>query len=251
MVRWQRMGSRGFGDIIMRKLLGTLAIVGLTFAGPALGADLAPYTKAPPMAPAPVWTWTGFYAGVNGGYAFSADDHLLSFTTVGTFAGVDPKGGFGGGQVGYNWQLNGPFVVGVEADIQGSHIHDSGVSTGGRGTIYDLNWFGTVRGRVGYAMDRALLYATGGFAYGGINKRTVNGIPTDFTFDGTATGYVLGVGLEYLFWRNWSAKLEYQYINLGRNDMFDPTGLNYATTRDLNTADDAFHTVRAGVNVHF
>jgi len=198
-------------------------------------------------------SWAGFYVGVNGGYGWSADNHLLSFTNVGTFEGVNPAGGFGGGQIGYNWQGgfgSSHLVLGIEADIQGADIHDSGVSSLGRGTKYDLDWFGTVRGRLGYATGSALIYGTGGFAYGHINKRTFNGIPTDFKFDDTATGYSVGGGVEYMISPAWSFKVEYQYINLGRNDMFDNTGLNYATTRDLNTADDAFHTVRAGINYH-
>jgi outer membrane immunogenic protein len=236
----------------MKKFLGGLAISAL-LAAPALAADLP--ARMPVKAPAPVvvavYNWTGFYVGANVGYAWSVDDHLLSFTNVGTFAGVNPKGAFGGGQIGYNWQAGGPLVLGIEADIQGGRIHDSGISSAARGTDYNLRWFGTVRGRVGFAVDRSLLYATGGFAYGGLNKHTFAGIPTDFTFSDTATGYAVGGGGEFAFVSNWSVKVEYQYINLRRNDMFDPAGVNYATTRDLNNAADAFHTVRVGINYRF
>lgn len=235
----------------MKKFIAVLATFSVCgFVSAATAADMP--VKAAPLMPAPaMFSWNGFYVGLNGGYAWSANDHLLSFTTVGTFGGLNPEGFFGGGQIGYNWQFGGPLVLGIEADIQGGHINDSGISSGGRGTAYDLNWFGTVRGRAGYAIDRSLFYVTGGFAYGDLNKRTFAGVPTDFTFNGTATGYVLGGGWEYAFAPNWSAKLEYQYLNLGHHDMVDPTGVNYATTRDLNNPNDAFHTIRLGINYRF
>ncbi len=233
----------------MKKLL-LAGIAATAFCGaPALAADMP--LKAAPPAPMQIFNWTGFYAGVNAGYAWSVNDDLLSFNDVGTFAGVSPKGGFGGGQIGYNWQSGSPFVFGLETDIQGSNISDSGISSAGRGTRYNLDWFGSFRGRIGYAFDRSLVYATGGFAYGGLNKTTFAGVPTDFLFNGTATGYALGAGFEYSFSPAWSLKVEYQYINLGRNDMFDTTGVNYASTRNLNTSDDAFHTIRVGFNYRF
>ncbi|TPQ40288.1 porin family protein [Bradyrhizobium guangdongense] len=234
----------------MKRFVAALGIA-VIFGTSAMAADMAPrtYAKAPPVA-APVNNWAGFYLGANGGYAWSVDDSLLSYNNVGVFNGVAPKGGFGGGQLGYNWQFNS-VVVGLETDIEGSNITDSGISTGGRSQFYKLNWFGTVRGRLGFAVQDALFYATGGFAYGGLNKYTTGGVPTDFTYNSTATGYVAGAGLEYKFTPSWSVKAEYQYINLRRNDLYDPTGVNFATTRNLNTADDAFHTVRVGVNYFF
>lgn len=234
----------------MKKILLS-AIATVTLSATAFAADLPArtYTKAPPVA-APVDSWTGFYVGANGGYAWSVSNSLLSYNNVGVFNGLAPKGGFGGGQIGYNWQFNN-VVLGLESDIDGSHITDSGISTGARGTSYNLSWFGTVRGRLGFAAQNVLFYGTGGFAYGGLNKHTFGGIPTDFTYNGIATGYVAGAGVEYKFAPSWSVKFEYQYLNLRRNDLYDPTGVNFATTRNLNTADDAFHTVRVGVNYFF
>ena len=139
-------------------------LLGLTLTSAiALSANAADMYRGglkdgpPPPAYVPVETWTGFYGGFNAGYGGTANDGPLS-----------PSGGFGGGQIGYNWQgLFGfsPWVIGIEADIQGAGISDSA----GYGPAYlenSLNWFGTVRGRVGYSFGPALLYATGGFAYG-------------------------------------------------------------------------------------
>src|SRR5208337_2426615 len=138
------------------------------------------------------------------------------------FGGLSPSGGFGGGQIGYNWQgiLHPHLVLGAEADIQGAGIEDKGTDKFGDPYKSHLDFFGTVRGRIGYAMDSSLFYFTGGFAYGGIKNEV------DFPYfsgasyikDTTATGYVLGGGWEYKFSPAWSAKAEYQYINLGKND---------------------------------
>ena len=162
--------------------------------------------------PPPVYvaapTWSGFYIGVNGGYGWTANDGPLA-----------PSGGFGGGQIGYNWQgLFGysPWVIGIEADIQGAGISDSAYYREN-----SLNWFGTVRGRIGYAFGPALLYATGGFAYGEVESKW-----DGFSVSETQTGYVVGGGLEYKFNPAWSVKAEYQFINLDASDLNGAGPLN-------------------------
>jgi outer membrane immunogenic protein len=168
--------------------------------GTASAADLAaqPYTKAPPVAVEPVFNWTGFYVGVNGGYGWGRDtadftpNDLASasfFTspppsTAPGPGSIHPTGGFGGLQAGYNWQI-GQFVTGVEADFDGARIRGSAASPfligvnllgglpGGATMTADQNvrWFGTVRGRIGYtAAPNLLLFATGGFAYADVNQ---------------------------------------------------------------------------------
>jgi outer membrane immunogenic protein len=186
----------------------------------------------------PVATWTGFYVGVNGGYGWTSNnsDDVLS-----------PAGGFGGGQIGYNWQagshfgIPGNLVLGIEADIQGADISDkvSGVAVGLESR---LNYFGTVRGRLGLAFDRALVYATGGFAYGEVEN--------SFAFLGTfkardtQTGYTLGGGVEYKINSSWSVKGEYQFISLDASDStLGNLGFNGGDRSE-------FHTIRAGLNYH-
>jgi outer membrane immunogenic protein len=190
----------------------------------------------------PVASWTGFYAGVNAGYGWNANGD--QFAEEGTF-GLNAKGGFGGGQIGYNWQgiLHPHLVLGVEADIQGSDISDKINFGFGEIGKNSLDWFGTIRGRIGYAFDASLVYFTGGFAYGGMNN-------ADFEFkkSDTATGYVLGGGYEYKFTPAWSLKAEYQYINLGKND---PTFDGFLLSdQGIKVNDDAFHTLRVGLNYH-
>jgi outer membrane immunogenic protein len=213
---------------------------------------------------APVSSWTGFYAGVNGGYAWGSDSKLSldgacdnrrrcpGVEELDPSTKLSPSGGFGGGQIGYNWQ-SGHLVLGVEADIQGSGIGDKRSVAGGLINLNsDLDWFGTVRGRLGYASGPLLLYATGGFAYGGIRNEVNFTPPVNILFKDhdTATGLVVGGGYEHKFSPAWSIKTEYQFINLGRNDPI-AFGVNLCTPGQFKCHDDAFHTVRAGLNYHF
>src|SRR3712207_5390474 len=177
-------------------LLASVALFG--FAGAASAADL-PVRSAPPapiVAAAPIFTWTGFYVGVNAGYGWSNDD----FDAV-DLADDDNDGGFvGGAQVGYNYQI-GSFVVGLEGDIQ---YADFGREFTYLGNDFESSdWFGTVRARAGVAFDRALVYATGGFA-----------------FADDANGWTVGGGVEYAFTNNLSAKIEGLYVNLEHDDNF-------------------------------
>jgi outer membrane immunogenic protein len=180
-------------------------------------------------------TWTGFYIGVNGGYGWTAN------TQPGD---LQPSGGFAGGQIGYNMQFGGRWVLGVEADFQGAGISDK-VDLGFVSAENSLNWFGTVRGRIGYAMDRTLVYFTGGFAFGEVeSKGQLFGSP--FDIHETQTGYVLGGGLEYKFSPAWSVKGEYEFISLDASNLSGPGPLSGG-----NTDRSEVHTIRFGVNYHF
>jgi outer membrane immunogenic protein len=229
----------------------------------------------------PLTTWTGFYAGINGGYGWNASSSTLyayaSAYNPGLIINTSPtvsydkRGGFGGGQIGYNYQMN-RLVFGVEADFQGANMKGSAsasatslpvVATAHRET--SLDWFGTVRGRLGYSFDRTLIYLTGGFAYGGnsasssitLDEKDMapNGIFTySPTSSGIHTGYVLGSGLEYALTRNWSIKGEYQYFNLGTTSGYYgyhifPGGLE-SIARGYVTTEHDFHTARLGLNFH-
>lgn len=238
-------------------LLATVAAIG--FASIASAADMP--VKAHPMVVAP-YNWTGFYVGVNGGYGWSSDPGQITytnsiaqiFTTTGTT--YNDKGAFGGGQIGYNWQ-SGQLVYGLEADIQAASIK-SDISGGvtGFGDLYagtrKLNYFGTVRGRIGYAFDRTLLYATGGFAYGRVQTDVArtNALPGWVTSSTDNAGYVVGAGAEYAFAPAWSVKAEYQYLDFGSRSL---SGIYQGTALTLQSNDLAqhYHTVRLGLNYRF
>ncbi|ADP71043.1 outer membrane protein [Rhodomicrobium vannielii ATCC 17100] len=237
-------------------IIGTVSAIALTVSANAADLYRAPAGGGLKDAPY-VATWTGFYAGVNGGYAWSQSSDQLAYVDPNyPFYGLSPEGGFGGGQIGYNLQgfVHPNLVLGIEADIQGSDISDSGVDSATYKYSSKVDWFGTVRGRLGYAIDSALVYATGGFAYGGIkNDYDARHLGAgEFKFDGNATGYVVGGGVEYKLAPAWSLKAEYQYINLGKNNPVDTsTGQHYTDLEGTKLEDDAFHTVRVGLNYHF
>lgn len=186
----------------------------LAAVAPANAADLPPRPiyKAPAYVPA-YFSWTGFYAGVNAGYGWAR----MSDTGG---AGVNPKGFIGGAQIGYNWQMSN-FVLGVEADFQGSAQKESfsGATIFGVATAdFRVRYFGTVRGRVGVAFDRTLIYATGGYAYQNVGlDLTVAGVTA--SDNSTKGGYAIGGGFEYAFAGPWSGRLEYLYMDTGNRDV--------------------------------
>ena len=219
---------------IMKRLL--LAGVALSVATAASAADLParPYAKAPAAVMSPAYNWSGFYIGAMGGYGWDSGNS---------------SGGFGGGTVGYNWQLPGSqFVFGVEVDAAGAGIKDSLTADIGGGLLateeIKINSFGSVTGRAGFAMDAALIYAKGGYAWA--NRKDSVSVPGlgSISDSQTHTGFAIGGGLEYLFTPNWSAKGEYMYTSLG--------GKTYNLGGDLfDSGTIDFHTIKVGVNYHF
>jgi outer membrane immunogenic protein len=248
----------------MKKLALAVSILAIS-AVSASAADLAPapvYTKAPAVVPAPVYNWTGWYIGGTAGGGWNTNGGVNNAVT-GTFCntplsgcpaigtalaaavptqyGINPSGFIGGGEVGYNWQT-GRFVWGVETDFSGTSINGSNAqalsavpagflsnTTSVAGIASErLDWFGTVRGRLGVTItDPVLVYATGGFAYGHASSSTtltesVGGpclcgpSPTvASSASGILTGWTVGGGLEWRFAPNWTVKGEYLYYDLG------------------------------------
>lgn len=169
-------------------------------------------------AASPVFNWTGFYVGASAGIAGQSTHE--EFTVNGGFnSAVDLTGGgfIGGGNVGYNWQVAPNWVLGLEADISGTSIDDTVNLFGTVNYSSRLDAIGTVRGRVGYAFDRVLLYATGGWAYGHVKNASI--APADPAFGGTASkwqnGWTAGGGVEYAFLPNWTVRVEGLYVDLG------------------------------------
>lgn len=221
------------------------AVVVLAASGVVRAADLpaAPAYKAPAV----VTNWTGVYVGLNAGYAWNHDGGPLECVNPGgvsfgvgcgliPFSHLNGSGGFGGGQIGFNWQT-GQVVMGVETDFQGGDIRGSTSSSGPwpfvglsrlsePGSLFTasqkIDWFGTARLRVGYAFDQMLLYATGGLVYGRVALQTDVLHPT-VTFpasgDFTNTGWTAGGGIEYAFTNHVSAKIEGLYYDLGDNSI--------------------------------
>jgi len=288
----------------MKKLL-VAGIATAAFCGaPALAADMA--VKAPPPSvAAPAYSWTGFYVGANGGYGwggqnvnYSPNDpaSALLFAPP-TFTGsapipthFDTSGGLGGVQIGYNWQFNRNWLVGFETDFDWSGIKGSGTSTGAASTgigpapfadsaSEKLDWFGTVRARLGYLpMDNLLTYVTGGFAYGRIDHSgnygiTGGGVAFGFAgggfgfncnigavcFAGSSSsvvpGWTAGAGFEFAAWGNVTIKAEYLYLNLDSKLLTETAlvpgpGLAPASF-NANYANMGVNIVRVGLDYRF
>jgi outer membrane immunogenic protein len=262
----------------MRRILLALATAtafAVASAATVLAADLpAPIYRAPPPAPA-LYNWTGFYLGANFGGGWGHESHELFNGIPGNSEGTfthDPKGVIGGGQIGYNLQFAPWFgwgtgtVLGIEADIQASSQRSNvngaftdpifGPVTFAGGVEDKLEWFGTVRGRAGVAFDRVLWYGTGGWAFGQakLNEGTLTssnaGGPiagTTFNSSNSMDGWTVGGGIEWAFLDNWTAKVEYLYIDFGaRPNVAIPGGPFIITNSHF-----VDNVARAGVNYKF
>ncbi|HEV2560421.1 MAG TPA: outer membrane protein [Microvirga sp.] len=253
------MKNRIFG-----MLAGTAAIALSAVAANA--ADLpSRRAPAPMVAAVPLFTWTGFYVGAQVGYQFSdrEDDYFrdgrFRFTRNGSvfndFEDGEDDAFVAGAHAGYNFQF-GSFVVGVEGDIEGVFGDDddddfdglviTDVATG-QAVAYtiganQLDWQGSIRARAGFAFDRTLVYATGGFAFGGLSGGFSSGVFDDD--DDTVSGYTVGLGVEHAFTNNLTARLEYRYTS------FDEINTRFGDV-ELDGDDFDFHTVRLGVSFKF
>ncbi len=216
-------------EIMMKKIL-TAALLA-SVASSAFAADL-PSRKGPPPAPMyapPVFSWTGFYVGVNGGYGTGNFDNL-----GGTVFG-DPSGGLVGGTVGYNYQIN-QFVVGLEGDLDWADIEKSQTFLNGSNGKATLDSLGHVLGRLGFAYDRALFYVAGGYAGGDVHG-TFNDVPLGLALSNSAwqSGYAVGAGIEYAVTNNISVKAQYLYSQLGDTTYFGGTPDSVKTGLAVNT----------------
>jgi outer membrane immunogenic protein len=269
----------------MKKLLfGSAMLAALAMGGSAIAADLpaAPVYKAPVIAPAPWYDWTGFYVGLNAGYSWGravTDYSVAGVPLVSTTTSMN--GWVGGGQAGYNWQFNRNWIFGIEADLQ---------ATGQKGTLLlpnsppcplvviavvpctitsggveqKLPWFGTARARLGFEpADRWMLYVTGGFAFGEVDTTaTVNTVTTAGAggpVTGTASavassnvtraGWTVGGGAEWVISGPWTAKVEYLYVDLGTvTNTFAGLGALAPLAASSRVTDNI---VRFGVNYRF
>jgi outer membrane immunogenic protein len=267
------------------------ALVAIAFAATqAHGADIArPVYKAPVATPA--YHWAGFYVGGHGGYGWDPASGVFNPVTYAYDVGgaglaatilsgpgniplsVAPAGGFGGIQIGYNWQ-SGAYLFGWEADVSFGKINDEDIKsftvvtiagdvldfTGNVRLKQEVDYFGTVRARFGWANNTLLVYATGGLAWGHVdtslqvynlqiqNNGAIGGAALAAFLAGASAqednirfGYAVGGGFEWAFTPLWSFKADYIFIDLGNGDTLSIPG---------GTANSDFymHTVRFGLN---
>ncbi len=199
--------------IMLRKILMSTVIF-FGAVGAAWAADLPNRKEAPayiPPPPPPVFTWTGLYVGGQVGYQWgrSTANNGLNYESI------SPSGVVGGAHVGYNYQV-AQFVFGLEGDVNGSSYHGS---TFDYSTREDIN--GSIRGRVGVAWDRALIYGTGGVAFANFkNSYSMPGFVD--TLNTGRVGWTVGGGIEYAIDNNWSIRAEYRYTDYGHFNQFSP-----------------------------
>ncbi len=206
----------------MKTTILAMTVASLTAAaGTAAAADL-PRSSSPyyPAAPASMYNWSGPYAGLNLGYEWGKV----------TNSSLEPSGAEGGLQLGYNWQ-NGQFVFGGETDMQITGADDTFAPY-----KFSNPWFGTLRGRLGYAMNNILFYGTFGLAYGELNG-TLSGLEENKTH----VGWAGGAGMEVGMTPNWSARVEYLYMDLSSR-AYTITGVTNGFQSNM---------LRLGVNYHF
>ena len=230
-----------------------VALFVLLTIGPACAADLSAYKAAPVPA---IYSWTGCYIGLEGGGAWGTSDHTAESgrdagqTITGNFS---TSGGLAGGTIGCNYRI-GSWVFGAEDDMSWTNTKGSApdivpfnpnsVST------TQQNWLDTLRGRVGLAWGRTLLYATGGAAF---TDAQVTACPLVgcISQTKTVTGWTVGGGIEYAFLSGWSVKLEYLYADFGSPQFINPpipVGAGTIVTRNVRLDDNV---VRAGLNYRF
>jgi outer membrane immunogenic protein len=259
-----------------RILIGMTAAASLLATG-AFAADLPArtYTKAPVIVE-PVFNWTGFYIGGNIGYSWGRSSDTSTLTnTAGTVllastGTTDLNGVVGGGQIGYNWQIQN-WLWGLEADFQGTNekgtrnficsavvcLPPAALALPNLATAVNqkIDWFGTVRGRAGVlATPTLLLYATGGFAYGEVNTSETIGALTPFSTNKTNVGWTVGAGIEGVIGGGWTARLEYLYLDLGKVNGSFLTTINALGGGVLSSTYSSHITdniVRVGINYKF
>ena len=204
----------------MKTLVRTTAFIAALATMPAAAADL--YGRGPAFAAAPFngYNWNGAYVGVNLGYQWGRTTNWPT----------SPSGLMGGAQLGYNWQ-SGSFVLGLETDLQASAADDTFAAY-----KFSNPYFGTVRGRAGYAMNNVLFYVTGGLAYGGGRVEFAGLSESQSHF-----GWTFGGGGEVGLTPNWSAKAEYLYVRL-EDRSYVLTGVNNGFSSNV---------FRLGVNYRF
>lgn len=206
----------------MKKAIFAAGLALAAATGTASAADLPRGSYAAPYAPPPMamYSWMGPYIGANLGYQWGST----------TNNPTEPAGIQGGVQAGFNWQ-SGQFVFGGETDIQLSAADDTFAPY-----KFSNPWFGTLRGRAGFAMNNVLFYGTAGLAYGGVTGEVAGLSETR-----THIGWTAGAGVEVGFTPNWSAKAEYLYVDLADRG-YSVTGTNNGVESSI---------LRLGLNYRF
>ena len=244
----------------MLKKLSVFSVMAFAIAtiAPAQAADMP--VKAPMLSPVPVaqWSWTGFYVGINGGAGWGTTNSsidLAQFGVPGTLpiASHNENGFIFGGQLGYNYQM-GQFVVGVEGDFDWADIKGDAPCLVVLTCSAKVRWTADAAARLGIVVDRALIYVKGGAAWADTEysaNLNLLGLSVSSTASKVRVGAMFGAGLEYAVMRNWSAKLEYNYIDFGKDTIGMPFTVGPISATVNTDIDQQVHLIKAGLNYRF
>ena len=222
----------------------------------ARAADLLPIAQG-----GGYYNWSGYYAGDNLGAGVGRTDFTATMPGLTTSPSDEIRGFVGGAQGGFNWQ-NGPLVAGIEADVQYSHQRN-GVNAFELQVTNSLDFYSTLRGRVGYAMDEWLFYVTAGGGYASTQTDVITAgactfpmplacgptVPASGTFSASnfTPLWVVGVGVETQIWDRWTGRIEYLYLQSGSiSNTFAVSGGTLAVSQTMHD-----NVIRTGLNYHF
>jgi outer membrane immunogenic protein len=247
-------------------LLSTVAIAMLALGHSGQAADLP--VKAPMLLPPPPpFSWTGFYLGGNLGAAWAHQRVNDTFTGL-DFSRSSDAVFIGGGQIGYNWQINN-FVLGIEWDFDAAGNNDNnrvgpGIFVGGGVGLGNGpfavrsggdRWLSTLAARIGFANDHWLFYAKLGGGEVGVSSFTIVNTATGVSFGSntsrTRTGGMFGLGTEYAFTNNWTAKLEWNYIAINGRSFVVPVGAPFLVGDVFSTRSNSVQAFKVGFNYLF
>jgi outer membrane immunogenic protein len=240
----------------MRKLFRTIAAVPASLAM-CVAANAADLTSAP--APAPPFSWTGFYIGGNIGGAWVQSDVTDTMFDLNFANGSNNGRIIFGGQAGLNYQI-GNFVIGVEGEWDWSvnNNTDNGVLIPAIGNILATSndtWISTVAARFGFAVDHWLFYGKAGAGWVGNNgftiTNTVTGESIAGSSSGTSAGWLAGAGIEWALTNNWTLKLEYDYLAVSTRSFTLPATADFLAGDTFTTTDHNFQMVKVGINYLF
>ena len=224
----------------MKSVFLGLAASTALLSGSAFAADLPSRSPAPApayVAPVSFYSWSGFYAGLNAGYGWNNSRWSALAPTVFNSFRTDGNGFVGGGHVGYNWQF-GSLVAGLEGNLNFADIRGSAQCSTFAGTVCRTrqNYIGDIDLRLGYAIDRALLYATGGVAFTDYKFSQPAGAPPATFGSSSRTGWTVGGGLDYALTNNWVIGVAYKYYDFGSSNVGStPPGTTARIRNDEST----------------
>jgi outer membrane immunogenic protein len=232
----------------MKMCRGGARIIAMAFAA-SLSNTMCSSVRAADLLPilqgGGYYNWSGYYVGGNLGAGVGRTTFTAVSPGLSTTTSDEIRGFVGGVQGGFNWQ-NGPLVAGIEADLQFSHERN-GVTVFGMEFQNTLNYFSTLRGRVGYALDEWLFYATAGGGFAGNQDRYIFPLLGSFADTDTFPLWVVGAGVETEIWDRWTGRLEYLYLQSGSfSDALAIPGGTLTVTKNVHD-----HVIRTGLNYHF